>query len=288
MADNESAGDLASRVLALLASGDVDAASKALEATVEKSRVERVTTFSEGLRDAAFACTIGYSAPDETMMLPLVDTEREAGGGTLRVGQALLAAMKAEFTSNPDVLAPASALLRSFGSSGARWSTILAPLERSLALSVLPTGVSTALSIIPLLLSAHEAARSASERASLRLMFAAREEGMNQREIAKIIRKPQTHVHRQLRAIDDDPSVLALRPSEIYENFLAGHLDRQSMLGLLAAYPYEEGQFPVDAPDWAFVPGSWDELTQLAIEGAISKGELDVILAGAHALSVAS
>ena len=59
------------------------------------------------------------------------------------------------------------------------------------------------------------------------------------------------------------------------------------LIALLAAYPYESGLFASDSPDWGYVPGSFDELTQLAAEGSLSHEELDVVLAAIDTLAVA-
>jgi hypothetical protein len=123
------------------------------------------------------------------------------------------------------------------------------------------------------------------ERATRRLYYWAREAGMSQREVAESIRRPQTHVFRILKAIENEPSMLALSPREIHENYLAANIDRQTLLTLLAAYPYTSGHHPVSEPDWAYVPGSWDELSQLAIEGELTSEEFDTILAGVEALA---
>jgi DNA-binding Lrp family transcriptional regulator len=130
------------------------------------------------------------------------------------------------------------------------------------------------------ILSSYAARASISDRVGKRLLVWASEAGMSQREIAKRIRKPQTYVHRQLRTIEEDPSTAVLSPRELYEHFSAGEFDRAQLLGLLAAYPYESGVHPEGAEEWGYVAGSLDQLTQLAIEGSISRDELDLVLAG--------
>ncbi|WP_440710671.1 hypothetical protein [Herbiconiux sp. YIM B11900] len=135
------------------------------------------------------------------------------------------------------------------------------------------------------LLRTRAAKRSTDERVSRRLLFWARANGMNQREIARAIRKPQTAVFRQLKEIENDPSLLAFRPSEIYENFLAKRIDRETLIDMLAAFPYEPGEYSKDEPDWGYIPGGWDELTQLAIDGSISQDELRRIVSTSEAVS---
>jgi hypothetical protein len=142
--------------------------------------------------------------------------------------------------------------------------------------------VSTTLRI---LLQAQQARQSVGQRALLRLVWAARESGFSQREIAGLIDEPQTQVQRQLKSIDKDPTLLAFTPREIYDRYLAGEFDRSRLLEILAAYPYEMGDFPETGPDWAYVPGSWDQLSQMVIEGLIDEEELDVIISGSEALA---
>jgi hypothetical protein len=134
------------------------------------------------------------------------------------------------------------------------------------------------------LLAAQSAERTTNERAAKRVLYWARLAGLTQREVAESMHKSQTHVFRQLQEIDADPRMLAMTPRELHDHYRAGHVDRTQFLALLAAYPYESGMFPRDAPDWGYVPGSYDELTQLAGEGSISHEELDVVLAGIEAL----
>ncbi len=135
------------------------------------------------------------------------------------------------------------------------------------------------------LLSVQMARQAGSERATRRLMYWAARSGASQREVADWMGKPQTYVFRQLRAIDLEPSLMALTPREIYEHHVAHEIDRPSLLALLAAYPYEPGSIPENEPYWGYVPGSLDELTQLAAEGRISPQELDVVLAGIEAMA---
>ncbi|MCU1420794.1 MAG: hypothetical protein JWN36_445 [Microbacteriaceae bacterium] len=137
------------------------------------------------------------------------------------------------------------------------------------------------------LLSAHSAVRTTNERATKRVVYWARVAGLTQREVAESMHKPQTHVFRQLQEIDADPRILAMTPRELHDHFRAGHIARAQLLALLAAYNYDSGTFPADAPEWGYVPGSFDELTQLAAEGSISHEELDVVLAGVEALVTA-
>ncbi len=139
--------------------------------------------------------------------------------------------------------------------------------------------------VIADLLSTFSAARGTSERAILRVIYWAREAGLTQRQVAESLRRPQTYVFRQLQQIDADPRAIAMTPREIYDHYLAGHVDRAQLLGLLAAYRYEAGSFPDDAPDWGYVPGSYDQLIQLAAEGSITAEELDAVLAGIDALA---
>lgn len=133
------------------------------------------------------------------------------------------------------------------------------------------------------LIASQRAHLSVGERTMRRLVWIARESGMSQREIAGLAEMPQTQVFRQLRAIDDDPSLLALSPRELVDNYRANRFDRLTLLKLLAAYPYTAGEFPDEEPDWGYLPGSWDQLTQLAMEGAISREELEVVIAGSKA-----
>lgn len=170
----------------------------------------------------------------------------------------------------------------------------LAALPEHLRLAMTPnaqdivdgtTGAANEKHWISSLLAAHAARRVTDERATRRLYYWAREAGMSQREVAESIRRPQTHVFRILKAIENEPSMLALSPREIHENYLAANIDRQTLLTLLAAYPYKSGHHPVSEPDWAYVPGSWDELSQLAIEGELTSEEFDTILAGVEALA---
>ncbi|WP_148059934.1 hypothetical protein [Rathayibacter sp. PhB152] len=126
-----------------------------------------------------------------------------------------------------------------------------------------------------------QAARQrAAERVTVRLIYWASGAGMTQRDISRLVAKPQTAVYRHIQAVRDDPAAFALDPEELYANHVAGNLDRQTLIELLAAYPYQQGLFPEDAPDWGYVPGSWDQLTRLVINGSISEEELDVIIAG--------
>jgi hypothetical protein len=137
------------------------------------------------------------------------------------------------------------------------------------------------------LLSAHSAVRTTNERATKRVVYWARMAGLTQREVAESMHRPQTHVFRQLQEIDADPRALAMTPRELHDHYRADHIDRTELIALLAAYPYESGLFPSDSPDWGYVPGSFDELTQLAAEGSLSHEELDVVLAAIDTLAVA-
>lgn len=135
------------------------------------------------------------------------------------------------------------------------------------------------------LLTTQSAARATSEQAVLRILVWARHAGITQREVAESLHKPQTYVFRKLQQIDADPSSVAMTPRELLDHFRAGHVSRAELLALLASYPYTRGSYPDEAPDWGYVPGSFDQLTQLAAEGSLSDAELDVVLAGVSAIS---
>lgn len=138
------------------------------------------------------------------------------------------------------------------------------------------------------LLRLHRAELSIGERVMRRLVWTARERGIAQREIAGLIERPQTQVFRQLKAVDDDPTLLALGPREINDNFKAGRFDRTTLLKLLSAFPYTKGEFPEDEPEWGYLPGSWDELSQLTLEGEITREELDLVVNASRARSSAN
>jgi hypothetical protein len=142
--------------------------------------------------------------------------------------------------------------------------------------------------IIAWLLRAQSARESISDKIWKRLLLLASEAGMTQRQIAHAVKKNQTYVNRQLKLIDEDPRVVRLSPRELYDHYLGGELDRNGLLTALAAYPYEQGSFPKESPEWGYLPGSMDELTSLVLEGALSQEEFELVLAGIDALKAAT
>lgn len=135
------------------------------------------------------------------------------------------------------------------------------------------------------LLANQAAVHSTNERATMRIIYWAREAGLTQRDVADSLQRPQTYVFRQLQTIDADPGIMAMSPRELHDHYRAGHIDRAQLLALLAAYPYEGGSYPEEAPDWGYIPGGYDQLVQLTAEGYLSHEELDVVLTGVEAMA---
>ncbi|MEO8528821.1 MAG: hypothetical protein ABI435_07065 [Pseudolysinimonas sp.] len=128
------------------------------------------------------------------------------------------------------------------------------------------------------------AERSMNEKVYHRVLWAARQTGLPQREIAQLIEQPQTMIFRKLKAVDDDPTLLAIGPLELHDAMQAGRINREAFLTLLAAYPYRDGTLVEPDTDWSYLPGSWDQLTQLALEGAITREEFDAIVDSATSM----
>lgn len=127
------------------------------------------------------------------------------------------------------------------------------------------------------LLATRRAAARANEQVTLRLIWTAQHAGMTQRQISVSLGVPQSTLYRELKRIEGNPGAISLTPSEILDHHLAGEFDRLTLIGLLAAYPYTAGDFPADAPDWGYVPGSWDQLAKMVASGELSKEEFGVV-----------
>ena len=50
------------------------------------------------------------------------------------------------------------------------------------------------------------------------------------------------------------------------------------MLALLAIYPYDHGHRPAELEQWAYVPGSWDELARRSLDGDLDQAEFEFIV----------
>ena len=292
---------MAGLALALLDAGALDE----LRALLVEQLESRIDTWAPGnqLQLVAAECAIGLPVTGIGRMLhgaPVIDpgmsllesVDSYAAIASARLTNEALGMLQLWIGENTEQLLSARTCLAAVSLAGAPAALTRAqsPLEKYL-LAAAPAsdrnGREYERGWILELLSAHSAARTTNERATKRVVYWARMAGLTQREVAESMHRPQTHVFRQLQEIDADPRALAMTPRELHDHYRAGHVDRTQFLALLAAYPYESGTFPADAPDWGYVPGSFDELTQLAAEGSISHEELDVVLAGIEALAVA-
>lgn len=64
-------------------------------------------------------------------------------------------------------------------------------------------------------------------------------------------------------------------PQDFVDAYNAQQITRDEMIDKLKAYPYTEGTFyGLDA----YIPGSFDDLVMLALEGSITENELHEIL----------
>jgi hypothetical protein len=133
-------------------------------------------------------------------------------------------------------------------------------------------------------LGSQRAKMEVADRVQKRLLAVSRQCGLSQREMATSLDRPQTWVHRALKAIDEDPSALALTPIEIYQHYEAGELPRTACIDLLTAFPYESGHAADDDPTWGYARGTWDDLAQLAVNGKITDAELQEIVSGSASL----
>lgn len=197
----------------------------------------------------------------------------------------LLSKLRESLLSNPGQLRAAQKCMQHVGSiaksGGANWWWDGRETPTDLEVEDLPWYFES-------LFKSQRAQQSVSERVKLRVIWAARQAGLPQREIAALVEEPQTQVFRKLRSLEEDPSLLALTPRELNDRFKAGQFDRQVLLEMLAAYPYVAGEFPEEEPVWGYVPGAWDELAELAIEGEISDDELDLVIAASRSLAALS
>lgn len=288
MTSTLSASELARQALVFLDRNDAEGARALLHAVVERLDGDQSVLDAQQLRIAAATCALGV---DLRSVLPVHGgvPAPERLAPTAYPGFDL-EQLRAIFISQPEVLTPAWDSIRHI----TRYSDDFFHRDVTMGAAAGQIGWSAARlddvgleprGVLVMLLTSQFAHRSVGQRVTRRLLYWARDSGMNQREIAAAVHRPQTFVSRELKAVDDDLSLLALNPREIHDHFLAGQIGREQLITLLAAYPYERGSFPDDAPDWAYVPGSADQLTQLAIEGHISRAELDVILDGSEAFS---
>ncbi|MBW9110642.1 hypothetical protein [Microbacterium ureisolvens] len=307
--------ELASQALSLLDAGDVPAARALLAAAAESaphhdhSPSTVALAQSERLARSAATCAMGADLsmtfvvgvdfangvwpsgaiiPAHSRLGDQALLRAESWSAFLKAGP--LAELKSVFVRHPENLRPARRCLTLIAGMPEQIETCpsdaIGPLFRT-ADDVwgVDDGSHTTRDWLSRLLSVQMARREGGERATRRLMYWAAKAGVPQREVADWMGKPQTYVFRQLKAIELDPSLMTLTPREIYEHHVAREIDRPSLLALLAAYPYEPGSIPDEEPYWGYVPGSLDELTQLASEGRISPEELEVVLAGIEAMA---
>jgi len=140
--------------------------------------------------------------------------------------------------------------------------------------------------VIRALLQARHTEMRLAERAVNRLVWAAHQSGMSQRQIAQLVDESQATVHRTIKRAGVDANGLTVSPREIVDRYETGQISRVTMLALLAEYPYDLGTYPADTPDWGYLSGSWDELAQLALEGAIDDAEFEFIVQRASGATV--
>jgi hypothetical protein len=278
---------LASRALDLLRIGDIDGASRVIEVLANgpvephSSARARPAKHSSPVAAEALRCSVGFPYEVAAHLSPNPDHTSLSSDALRKLlvddFDDLYAAQEcmtylAAIGDQPSIWSWACPL-----QSGNHQSTFTSPSheEREVRHSFLGR-----------LLSAQRARQSVSNRIVLRLIWIARESGMSQRDIGRLIQRPQTHVFRELQAIEEDPDALNLRPRELFECYQAGDVDRAMLIKLLAAYPYESGTYARDEPEWGYTKGTWDELSQLKVEGSITQEELEAVVAASRKLAL--
>ena len=300
-----SASGLAREALTLLELGDVEGAKSVLSAAIDGTRQSTEADVSLDLK--TFGCMFGpaamhaqpgqylsvYSLPtDETILPPSPSHARHAVDSLGDLEQQLEEKSLQEILSTRlDELVRTRGFLRRCvtldlwfeeGSESGNYAYQLQ--AKTTDAEVGKSELRPNPHLLTQLLTAQTAQTRTDRKVALRLLHFARKSGMNQRQIAKVMMKPQTAVFRELRAIDENPSLIVLSPREIYDYFLSGQIGRLEMLEMLAAYPYASGSPVEEEPDWGFLPGSWDELSQLAIDGSITQEELEAIVAASDSI----
>jgi hypothetical protein len=286
--------DLAVLALALLDSGSVDELRLLLEGATRSGPLHNAP--STGLPLVAAWCSVGVRPQLNEWRLPgfphggtaqkwLVNST--VLHSTYRMSGAPLENVRDWIAENTDSLLAARTCMI-YPTIAKQWQELASDepsVDRSSEVMPAETTRTEHIRWLHALLVTQSAIRITNERSIRRIIHLAREAGVTQRDVAESLQRPQTYVFRQLQQIDADPQSIAMTPRELHDHYLAGDINRRELLELLAAYRYERGAHPEDAPDWGYVAGSYDELVQLAAEGSLSDDELDVILTGVSAMA---
>lgn len=124
-------------------------------------------------------------------------------------------------------------------------------------------------------LRAVHASRYLNEIAELRAMDRAVRQGKTQVEIGKALGWSQPSVHRALRRLNADPSLIERRPKEVVAEAVAGLVDRVVMLAELTAMDLGSTQMSEDPYAEVAMPAPWAEVVEAWEEGWLSDYEYD-------------
>lgn len=119
-----------------------------------------------------------------------------------------------------------------------------------------------------------------SECTKLRAIHRAKLAGMSQRDIRAHLDTSQSTIHRMLRTLAVNPTLLEETPAEVIDRRAAGLISTRVMMETLADWTFTFGRVPTmngTATD-AYVSGTWDQVRQAYFQRRLSKEEFGELM----------
>ena len=113
-----------------------------------------------------------------------------------------------------------------------------------------------------------------------RLIVEAKHQSKTQAETARLLSISQPTVSRVLREVEHAPEMLSVKPRELINRFLLGHIDRESMLQMLMHLEYAPACLDPTGGD-GYVAGDWKQIEQALIDGELTDEEYERIATAA-------
>ena len=118
------------------------------------------------------------------------------------------------------------------------------------------------------------AKRNLVEIERIRVVAAASQSGMRQREIADLLDTSQPDIHRVLRRVNSGSGIPGVSPNEIVMRATVGEISRQEMLDTLRNMDYSVGQSDPTGGD-GYLAGSWDQVKRLVGKHFVTESEYE-------------
>ncbi|WP_407727529.1 helix-turn-helix domain-containing protein (plasmid) [Rhodococcoides fascians] len=119
-----------------------------------------------------------------------------------------------------------------------------------------------------------------SEHSRLRAVHLAHSAGLSQREIHAHLEASQSTIHRMLRTLAVNPTLLEETPAEVIDRRAAGLITTEHMMAVLADWKFTFGRVPVidGAATDAYVSGTWDQVRQAYFQRRLTKEEFGELM----------